>query len=148
LRVEGDESKEETHRLPNARRRFAMKSLFGNKLGSKLALAALAMCFFGVPGKAQDTPKARPAALACTSYPEWSREPQTVPSNEAALVTKAETDGPSCTSYPEWSSEPQTVPNQVRAKQLAGRIGRGNKSKQAVSDSTSSLEETFERRPY
>jgi hypothetical protein len=29
-----------------------MKSLFGNSLGSKLALAALAVCFFAVPGKA------------------------------------------------------------------------------------------------
>ncbi len=125
-----------------------MKSLFGNKLGSKLALAALAMCFLGVPGKAQDTPKSRPAALVCTSYPEWSCEPQTIPSQEAASATTPQMDGPSCTSYPEWSCEPQTMPSQVRAKQLAGRKGREQKAKGSVSDSTGGLDETFERRPY
>ena len=65
-----------------------MKSFFRNKLGSKLALAALAVCFFAVPGKAQDTHESRPAALVCTSYPEWSCEPQTVSSQDGISPAK------------------------------------------------------------
>ena len=124
-----------------------MKSFFGNNLGGKLALAALAMCFFAIPGKAQDTHKGRPEAPACTSYPEWYCEPQTMPSQKVASAATTQVDGPSCSSYPEWYCEPQTVPSQVRAKQLAGRKGREQKSSGAVSDSIGSLDETFERRP-
>ena len=135
-----------------------MKSFFGNNLGSKLALAALAVCFFAVPGKAQDTHKSRPELLVCTSYPEWSCEPQTMPSQKVASATTPQMDGPSCTSYPEWSCEPQTVSGQERAlakerhekkgsKLHAGQRGQERKSSQKVSDAPGGLDESFERRP-
>ncbi len=65
-----------------------MKSIWGMKLGRKLALPALALCFFAAPGKAQDINNSRPEAPVCTSYPEWSCEPQTVSSHERALAKK------------------------------------------------------------
>lgn len=65
-----------------------MKSIWGTKLGRKFALTALALCFFAARGKAQDINNSRPEAAVCTSYPEWSCEPQTVSGQERALARK------------------------------------------------------------
>ncbi len=53
-----------------------------------LAFAALALCAFAVPGKAQGSRNSTPQTPVCTSYPEWSCEPQTVSSQERALAKK------------------------------------------------------------
>ncbi len=135
-----------------------MKSLFANKLVSKLALAALTVCSFVVPAKAQGTHKSRPEAPVCTSYPEWSCGPQTMPSQDVASAATPEVDGPSCTSYPEWSCDPQTVSGQEGAlakkrhekkgsKPHAGQIAQERKSNQKVSDTTGGPDGSFERRP-
>jgi hypothetical protein len=65
-----------------------MKSIWAIKSSRKLALAALALCFFAAPGKAQDTNNSRSEAPVCTSYPEWSCEPQTVSGPERTLARK------------------------------------------------------------
>ncbi len=135
-----------------------MKSFLGNKLGGKLALAALAVCFFAIPGKAQDTHKSRPEAQVCTSYPEWSCEPQAMPSQEVASAATPQIDRPSCTSYPEWSCEPETSSGQGKALARKSRDSKGSKlharmtareskSNRKISDPLGGLDETFERRP-
>ena len=134
-----------------------MKSLFGNNLGGKLALAALAVCFFAIPGKAQDTHKSRPEAPVCTSYPEWYCEPQTMPTQKVASAATPQVDGPSCTSYPEWYCEPETTPGQQRAlakkqekkgsKLQAGHKVQERKPNKETSGAVDSLDESFERRP-
>src|SRR6266852_5962927 len=123
-----------------------------------LVLAALALCAFAAPGKAQGSRDSTPQTLVCTSYPEWSCELQTVPVQEAASATTPQMDGPTCTSYPEWSCEPQTVSGHAKAlarkqhdkkgsKLRAGLAARKSQANLNVSDSLRGVDETFERRP-
>jgi hypothetical protein len=108
--VEGDANNkrnEQRHPPPKQKRRIVMKSLWGMKLGRKLALTALALCFFAAPGKAQDT---RPEAPVCTSYPEWSCETQTVSGPEKTPVRK---------KYEKKASKLHSE-NMARVKQSAG----------------------------
>ncbi len=134
-----------------------MKSTWKLGLGSELAIAALALCFLPIPGKAQDTAKGKPEAPACTSYPEWSCEPQTTPSGRGAVSAKMpekaakmaeDPNDPTCTSYPEWSCEPQASSSGGRSKAPVARMTREGKPKRNTSDSAGPLDESFERRPY
>ncbi len=103
-----------------------MKGLLGWRQVNQVALAALALWVSAVPGKAQSvsagaghqssavSQRVLPVVLArnseapaCTSYPEWSCEPEAVGGQEAVSTTTAES-GANCTSYPEWSCEPQS----------------------------------------
>jgi len=123
-----------------------------------LVLAALALCAFAAPGKAQGSRDSTPQTLVCTSYPEWSCELQSVSVQEATSATTPQMDGPNCTSYPEWSCEPQTVSGNAKtlakkqhdkkgSKRRAGLMAQERKSSRKVSGATGDLDETFERRP-
>ena len=65
-----------------------MKSNWKVGLGRQLALAALAVCFMAIPGKAQDARKSESQAPVCTSYPEWSCESQATSGQERAPARK------------------------------------------------------------
>jgi hypothetical protein len=133
-----------------------VKSAWKVGLGSQLALAALAVCFLALPGKAKDTHNGSTEAPVCTSYPEWSCEPGTASARElvsAKNLEKAATmaegmDDPSCTSYPEWSCEPQTSSSGGGSRALAGRMNGERRSKRDVSGAIGVVDESFERRPY